>query len=101
MRKILVTALTLSLVWLPESAQAAPKLTDKELIKIMGTCFNKYKKRINSGESLFTPGYMDTTMALLSDCVESKSNYRAVCGKSTLGDTICGIKGSRVGRGFF
>ena len=78
------------------SDSTATKLTDKQITSIMATCVKKNIKRANSGENILDQGFLDVTMAILSDCVEStNSNIR--CAQNNRGITVCGLIGKRIG----
>ena len=101
MRKIFLIVISLSLLSITTAcASTDSELTDKQIVSIMGSCVEKNQDRINAGENLFDTGYMDVTMAILSDCVESK-NSQLQCGSNDDDLTVCGIKGRRTGFSFF
>ena len=78
------------------SDSTATKLTDKQITSIMATCVKKNIKRANSGQNILDQGFLDVTMAILSDCVEStNSNIR--CAQNNQGITVCGLIGKRIG----
>jgi hypothetical protein len=78
----------------------APELTGEQISAIMRNCVQIHGDRVDSGETLFTPGYLDTTMAILSDCVES-ANSQLACGKNSQEITVCGIRGRQTGYSFW
>ena len=94
----LATACSSAISELPETS--APELTGEQISAIMQGCVQIHADRVNSGESLFTPGYLDTTMAILSDCVES-ANSQLACGKNDRDITVCGIRGRHTGYSFW
>ena len=102
----LFTACTSATPDLPENStpelpeNSASELTGEQISAIMQGCVQMHADRVNSGESFFTPGYMDTTMAILSDCVES-ANSQLACGKNDRDITVCGIRGRHTGYSFW
>lgn len=71
-------------------------LTDNQIIAIMTKCVKKNIKRANAGENLLDTSYLDTTMAILSDCIEAE-NSTLVCSQNNSGITVCGLRGKRTG----
>jgi hypothetical protein len=71
-------------------------LSDAQIIAIMTKCVKKNIKRANAGENLLDTSYLDTTMAILSDCIEAE-NSTLVCSQNNSGITVCGIRGKRTG----
>jgi hypothetical protein len=96
MRRIFAIVLSLSLLSIPNYALAAPKLTDKKIVSIMKACVKKNIKRAKAGENILDSNFMDTTMAILSDCIESKDS-RLACAKNDQGITVCAIRGRHTG----
>ena len=108
MRRSLAIILSLTLLSVTTSCTSmAPEITetpvleisDTEITSIMQSCVQQNGERVNAGEN-FDSGYMDTTMAILSDCVESKSSQLS-CGKNDQGITVCGIRGRHTGFSFW
>ena len=96
MRRIFIITLSLSLLSIPNAAFGAPKLTDAQIVSIMKSCVKKNMNRVNKGENILDSNFMDTTMAILSDCIESKNSLLA-CSKNDQGVTVCAIRGRHTG----
>jgi hypothetical protein len=80
----------------PKSSAVSKPLSDAQIIAIMTKCVKKNIKRANAGENLLDTSYLDTTMAILSDCIEAE-NSTLVCAQNNSGITVCGLRGKRTG----
>lgn len=96
MRRIILILLSLSLLNMPNVAFGAAKLTDTKIVSIMKDCVKKNMKRVNKGENVLDSNFMNVTMAILSDCIESKDS-RLACAKNDQGVTVCAIRGRHSG----
>jgi hypothetical protein len=78
------------------SSEASSKITNKKVLAVMQECIKKNASRSNSGPNIIDSNYLQTTMAILSDCIERKDR-RIVCAPNDRNIYVCGTRGRHVG----